>query len=82
MGLTRSLNFVNNGQHFLGTEQDARSQLGWEHILNFYNALQLSGLNLSIPFSTLVSVTYQDNIQTSEAIVPYPIDPSNPQQME
>lgn len=83
-GLTRSLNFVDNGQHFLGTEQDARSRLGWEHILNFYNALRLSGLDLAIPFSTLVSsITYQDSCtQTSQAIVPYPIDPSNPQQME
>ncbi|KAE9399999.1 hypothetical protein BT96DRAFT_673281 [Gymnopus androsaceus JB14] len=84
VGLARSLNFVDNGQHFLGTEWDARSRLGWEHILNFYNALNLSGLDLAIPFSTLVSsVTYRDsNTQTSEAIIPYPIDPSNSHQME
>lgn len=84
MGLAKSLNFVENGQHSLGTEQDARLRLAWEHILNFHNALYLCGLELAIPFQTLnSSTTYLDSeTQTSKAITPYPVDPSNSNQMQ
>ncbi|KIK52401.1 hypothetical protein GYMLUDRAFT_265430 [Collybiopsis luxurians FD-317 M1] len=81
--MEKSLNFVSNGLHLLGTEHEAKTRIAWEYALDFYNNLQLSGLNLSIPFNQLVSgITYEDNIHALHPVSQFPINPADPWHME
>lgn len=81
--MSKSLNFVQNGLHLLGSEKEAKTRLGWERVLDFCNGLHLDGLELGISVPDLISkVGFRDRNNNFQAIVNYPIDPSDSAQME
>lgn len=81
--MSKSLNFTDNGLHLLGTMHDAHTRLAWEHALAFYNGLSQSGLQLNLSFNDLVSaITYSNGNDQSNAVTPYPIEPTNVLQMD
>ncbi|KAJ6628829.1 hypothetical protein B0H10DRAFT_1940206 [Mycena sp. CBHHK59/15] len=69
----RQKNFAQHGQTILGTSHARSNRLGREIVWASLNAMQISGLELSIPSSDLFKlITYKDEENVTRALEPPP----------
>jgi hypothetical protein len=74
--MSKSLNFSQNGQHLLGTMQEAKTRLAWERTFDFFNGLALDGLVMEgFKLSDFISrIRYKTGDGPLESVIPFPMD--------